>query len=166
MLPNGSPRDIQLLTKPFTRNEFSGVLGKAESTICEILSLTRLPDAVKDDCRNDPKAPRRVLAEIAKQRTAVKMHALYEKYKASGLTRGELRGNKTTLRGAAVEAAAEAAAAAPIDLAFVQRFTKHLDELEIGKLDRPQSIEFLTHLDTLRLSVNRKLKVLKNQAQR
>jgi ParB family transcriptional regulator, chromosome partitioning protein len=50
-------------------SDLSGVLGKSPSTISEILSLNKLPDTIKDECRNDPKAARTVLAEIAKQRT-------------------------------------------------------------------------------------------------
>jgi hypothetical protein len=40
-----------------------------------------------DDCRNDPKVGRSILALIARQKTQEKMTALYTKYKESGLTR-------------------------------------------------------------------------------
>jgi len=45
---------------------------------------------VKDDCRNDPKSSRKILALIAREHTPEKMLALYTKYKANGLTRGEI----------------------------------------------------------------------------
>ena len=141
--------------------DLAGVLGKAESTICEILSLTKLPDAVKDDCRNDPKAARSILAEIAKLRTADKMCALYQKYKASGLARGEIRRKKSTIKGEAVQAAEETSNAAPIDLDFVQKFTRRLEALDIESLGQPQSAEFMTRLNALRLTVRRKLYGLK-----
>jgi ParB family transcriptional regulator, chromosome partitioning protein len=70
--------------------ELATALGKSDSAISEILSLNRLPAEVKDDCRNDPKASRKILAIIARERTPDKMLALYTKYKASGLTRGEI----------------------------------------------------------------------------
>lgn len=132
-------------------SDLSGVLGKAESTLSEILSLNKLPDAVKDDCRNDPKAARGILAEIAKQATAVKMSALYQRYKASGLTRGEIRAQKVKIK----------PAAPPVDIAFVGKFTKLLNALEVERLDKSQSESFGAELNTLRLAVNKKLRELK-----
>ena len=141
--------------------DLSGVLGKAESTICEILSLVKLPDSVKEECRKDPKVPRSILAEIAKQRSSAKMQSLYENYKARGLTRGEVRGHKVTLKGAVAEPASQPVEAKPIDIGFVEKFTKHLDKLEIEKLDHTQNQDFQICLDALRLVVNRKLRKLK-----
>jgi hypothetical protein len=105
------------------------------------------------------------------------MRALYLKCKQSGLTRGELRSKKTSMKAvaaevaakakaqaAAVEAAkaAKAEAAALVDLAFISKFAKKLDAVEIEKLDRPQSETLVTDLDVLRLAVKRKLKTLKD----
>lgn len=66
-------------------------LGKAKSTISEILSLNRLPDEIKNDCRHNNLVPRGILVEVAKKRKPQTMMALYNKYKARGLTRGEVR---------------------------------------------------------------------------
>jgi len=93
------------------------------------------------------------------------MVELYDKYKARGLTRGEIRSTKVNLKTAAVEAAAEAAAnateAVPVDLAFIEKFSGRLDGVEVGKLERPQAETMLTALDALRVIVNRKLRILK-----
>ncbi|WP_321531667.1 ParB/RepB/Spo0J family partition protein [uncultured Desulfuromonas sp.] len=66
-------------------------LGKAKSTISEILSLNRLPEEIKSDCRSNNLVPRGILVEVAKKRKKHTMLSLYEKYKARGLTRGEVR---------------------------------------------------------------------------
>lgn len=66
-------------------------LGKAKSTISEILSLQKLPDEIKDDCRSNNRVPRGILVEIARKRKPETMLALYHKYKERGLTRGEIR---------------------------------------------------------------------------
>jgi len=66
-------------------------LGKAKSTISEILSLNRLPEDIKDECRSNNLVPRGILVEIAKKRKPHNMVALYKKYKERGLTRGEVR---------------------------------------------------------------------------
>ena len=66
-------------------------LGKAKSTISEILSLNRLPEEIKNDCRSNNLVPRGILVEVAKKRKKHTMLSLYEKYKERGLTRGEVR---------------------------------------------------------------------------
>jgi len=71
--------------------ELAAALGKADSTISEILSLNRLPAEVKDDCRGNAKALRSILTLIARQKTPEQMVELYGKYKESGLTVGEVR---------------------------------------------------------------------------
>jgi ParB family transcriptional regulator, chromosome partitioning protein len=131
--------------------DLSQVLGKAESTLSEILSLNKLPDEVKNDCRSDPKTARGILVEVAKERTPEKMSLLYQKYKASGLTRGEIR--KLAVKPKVTDA--------PIDVGFVSSFTKRLSGIDLAKLDEGQTGPFGNALDELRLEVNRKLRKLK-----
>lgn len=112
----------------YTLSALGAVLGKAESTMSEILSLNRLPAEIKDDCRNDPKTSRRILSAIAGQSTPKKMTALYTKYKESGLTRGEIR----------KRAVKPKAADAPLDLSFVDLFCKRINSMNVGKLSNEQ----------------------------
>ena len=62
----------------YTQEQLAHVIGKARSTVTEILSLNRLPDPVKDECRRAD-ISRRVLIEIAKKKTAEEMTALFER---------------------------------------------------------------------------------------
>lgn len=84
-------------------------LGKAKSTISEMLSLNRLPEVIRDECRSNNLVPRGILVEVAKKRSQQKMLALYSKYKERGLTRGEMRKvtrkPQTTTTGAALQIA-------------------------------------------------------------
>lgn len=84
-------------------------LGKAKSTISEMLSLNRLPDEIKNDCRNNNLVPRGILVEVAKKRKHQTMLTLYNKYKERGLTRGEVRKvarkPRTTAPGVAIQSA-------------------------------------------------------------
>ena len=132
-------------------SDLSTALGKAESTLSEILSLNKLPDEVKDDCRNDPKTARGILIEIAKMKDAASMTALYTKYKESGLTRGEIR-KKTPL---------VKPADAPIDLSYVGSWSEKLDLLDIATLDQVQKDSLMLNLTKLRASAYQKLKLLK-----
>ena len=74
----------------YTQKDVARVIGKAGSTVAEILSLNRLPEEIKDECRRAD-ISRRVLIEIAKQDTPEKMTALFEKAKAGNLTSETVR---------------------------------------------------------------------------
>lgn len=72
--------------------EISDAIGKATSTISEILSLNKLPDSIKDECRKNPNCTRRGLVEIAKfHEDEEKMLELFEKYKNNELDREAVR---------------------------------------------------------------------------
>lgn len=130
--------------------ELSTILGKADSTISEILSLNRLPAAVKEDCRNDPRAARGILAVIARQKSPEKMAALYGKYKSSGLTRGEI------IRQSAPRKVKRGVV--PADIAA---FSERLDRLMATELSAEQKATLGRELEKLRSVAYQKLKLLK-----
>ncbi len=130
--------------------ELSTALGKSDSTISEILSLNRLPAAVKDDCRNDPKAMRSILGLIARQKTAEKMTALYTKYKESGLTRGEIR-KKTTPKVIKKQ----------LTVADVTGWAEKLDTIVIADMTTEQKTALLLEVEKLRGVAYQKIKLLK-----
>jgi ParB family chromosome partitioning protein len=71
--------------------QLSGIIGKARSTISEILSLNKLLEGVKDQCRENFAVPRRVLVEIAKVPDSQEMEKLFEKHRDNKLTRDQTR---------------------------------------------------------------------------
>ena len=75
----------------YTDEQLAETLGKGRSTITEILSLNKLPQGIRDECRVNPKCSRRVLVEIAKKKQDKAMLSLYKKYKDRGLTSDEVR---------------------------------------------------------------------------
>ncbi|NJD91466.1 MAG: ParB/RepB/Spo0J family partition protein [Geobacter sp.] len=134
----------------YSLNDLSQALGKANSTISEILSLNRLPEAVKDDCRNDPKAARRVLAVIARQKSPESMASLYTKYKERGLTRGEIV-KKTTPKQVRKQLAAKDVAA----------FSERLDRIIVTDMAMEQKQALIVEMEKLRTVCNQQLKLLK-----
>ena len=56
-------------------------IAKAKSTVSEILSLNKLPQEIRDECRRNPKISRQVLIDIAKKKTERGMKSAFEKYK-------------------------------------------------------------------------------------
>jgi ParB family chromosome partitioning protein len=135
----------------YTLADLGAVLGKAESTMSEILSLNKLPAAVKDDCRNDPKVFRGILKVIARQKTPEKMVALYQKYKATGLTCGEI----------VKKNAKPKPTDAPLDLTFVDQFYDRLYTLDDTRLSAEQKTALHLNLEKLRSMTYQKMKVLK-----
>jgi ParB family chromosome partitioning protein len=72
--------------KGYNNVQVAEVIGKAESTISEILSLNKLPKKIKKECRNVTKYSRRMLVEVAKKKTVKEMTTLFEKLKKQGGT--------------------------------------------------------------------------------
>jgi ParB family chromosome partitioning protein len=77
--------------KQCTHEDLADLIGKKRNTVTEILSLMRLPEEIRKELRSNAVCSRRVLVEIAKQKTDAKMRATYKKYKERGLTSDEVR---------------------------------------------------------------------------
>jgi ParB family chromosome partitioning protein len=135
----------------YTLGDLALILGKSDSTLSEILSLNKLPDDVKNDCRNEPKAGRVILALIARQKTPEKMTALYTKYKESGLTVGELR----------KKASKPKPLDAPVDLAFVDQFYDRIYTLDSATLTNSQKVALNQTIVKMRSMLLEKTKQLK-----
>lgn len=75
----------------YTHEQLSLVIGKARSTITETLSLNRLPEEIREECRRADVYPRRLLVEVAKQETSDRMRSLFQKIKSTGLKSGQVR---------------------------------------------------------------------------
>jgi len=132
-------------------SDLGAILGKAVSTISEILSLNRLPEEVKDDCRRDPRTTRGVLVEIARERDPAKMLSLYRKCRESGLTRGEIRKKSSRPK----------AAKAKVDLAFLSSCSDRIYTMDLDALDPEQKEILRSELEKLRSFVSQKLKLLR-----
>ncbi|MBW2186724.1 MAG: ParB/RepB/Spo0J family partition protein [Deltaproteobacteria bacterium] len=125
-------------------------LGKAKSTISEILSLNRLPEEIKDECRSNNLVPRGILVEVAKKRKPQTMVALYNKYKERGLTRGEVRKvarkPRTTAPGVAIQSS-------------IKQLTRKLDQMyELGFNTDEEKLTVETQLKELKKQIDTRLK--------
>ena len=52
----------------YSQEQLSAIIGKARTSITELLSLNRLPQAIRDECRGDRKINKSALIEIAKKK--------------------------------------------------------------------------------------------------
>lgn len=135
----------------YTLADLAGVLGKSDATLSETLSINKLPQEVKDDCRNNPKTLKSILVLIARQKTSEKMTALYSRYKESGLTCGEIK--RVTAKPKPADA--------PVDLSFVDQFYDRLYLLEAATLSPEQKTALVANLTKLRSMAYQKVKQLK-----
>jgi ParB family transcriptional regulator, chromosome partitioning protein len=65
----------------YTQEQLGGIIGKAQNTLSEILSLNKLPQEIRDDCRGDRTISRSALIVIAKKKQARGMTTAYNLYK-------------------------------------------------------------------------------------
>jgi ParB family transcriptional regulator, chromosome partitioning protein len=71
--------------RSYTLEQLATLVGKALSTVSEILSLTRLPREIRDECRTNQAMPRDILVRIARAETPEEMIRLFSRYR-KGLT--------------------------------------------------------------------------------
>lgn len=100
LTPMEEAEALQQMKDEFSYSEsaLSKVLCKGKSTICEILSLNRLPKEIREECRRSLKIPRDKLVEIAKLEKTEDMAKVYEKVKSEDLSRKEIRQLKKELK--------------------------------------------------------------------
>ena len=70
-------------SRDYKQEDLARIIGKALSSISMTLSLNKLPQTIRDECRNNPSIPKRVLIEIATKKQERSMLTAYEAYKAS-----------------------------------------------------------------------------------
>jgi ParB family chromosome partitioning protein len=64
------------------RDNRAGIIGKARVTITEILTLNRLPQEIRDECRGSSATARSTLLEIARKKQDRAMVTAWKAYKA------------------------------------------------------------------------------------
>lgn len=137
----------------YTQEQLVQVIGKAQSTISEIMSLNRLPEAIKEEVRRADNYPRRLLVEIAKQDSPKKMIMLFAKAKDGSLKSDQVRDitrTNTTQEKQRTPAA--------IALAKVISLEKQLIKLDITKVEDSEKAQLLFELQTLKNAIENILK--------
>jgi len=75
----------------YTQEELALAIGKAQAIVSETIVLNRLPETIKNECRQNDKYPRQVLVEIAKRDTQEAMISLFNQVKQYPLKGDEVR---------------------------------------------------------------------------
>ncbi|MEI7636826.1 MAG: ParB/RepB/Spo0J family partition protein [Syntrophus sp. (in: bacteria)] len=126
----------------YKQEDLARIIGKSTVNISETLSLTKLPQEIRDECRQDPTAPKNFLITLARNKQERSMLSQYAKYKqqrakaAEKTSPASVRRNPAEALAASLEASGKKVAA--IDL----------NTLTVG--DRSLVIDAITNLkDTL-----------------
>ena len=80
----------------YTDEQLSGVIGRARTTISDILLINRLPAEIRDECRGDRKVSKSALIEIARKKQVRGMLSAWAKYKERQAKAVATRKRKTT----------------------------------------------------------------------
>jgi ParB family chromosome partitioning protein len=67
-----------MVEQKYTQEQLGGIIGKAQNTLSEILSLNKLPQEIRDECRGDRTIAKNTLIEIAKSKQRRGMLTLYK----------------------------------------------------------------------------------------
>jgi len=128
----------------YTQEQLALVIGKGRTTITETLSLNKLPEEIKEECRRADNYSRRLLVEIAKQETPEAMTTLFYKAKEGNLKSGDVRNitrkktnkNKRTITALALDKA--------INL------TRCLSKIDISSIEEEEKIKLVSSLQNLK----------------
>ena len=133
----------------YTQEQLAQVIGKAQSTISETLSLNKLPDEIKEEYRRAD-IPRRLLVEVCKQKTPEAMIALLNQIKEGQLRSDDVRkitrkkGTKRTLR-----------TPAAIALDRTAQLANYLPKVDLNNIQENEKIQLLTELQSLNNLINK-----------
>ncbi len=72
-----------MVQESYTQEQLGGIVGKARTTVGDILTLNKLPLQIRDACRGDRQITRSVLIEIARRKQERGMLTAYASYRAS-----------------------------------------------------------------------------------
>jgi ParB family transcriptional regulator, chromosome partitioning protein len=133
----------------YTHEQLAYVIGKARSTITETLSLNKLPEQIREECRCADIYPRRLLVEVAKQDTPRKMLSLFGRIKAANLKSGEVR--EITRK----KAEGGRRSPAALILEKISGLDKSLRDLDLSSMEQEEAAQVLTELHRLRKVISK-----------
>lgn len=127
----------------YTLDDVSAIMGKSKTTVSETISLTKLPDTIKEECRRDPQMAKSILVEIARQPTADEMITAYDGYKNGKLPRAQLR--KINRPGSTGKKR--------IGVGFVKSFAQRIVTVDVDILKNKQREQMKNNLEELHTKI-------------
>jgi ParB family chromosome partitioning protein len=135
----------------YTHDQLSSIVGKARSTVTEILTLNKLPEKMKEECRSSSVFSKRLLVEIAKQENPKKMLSLFERVKKKNLTSPELRNITRN------HEERQRNTPAMVNINKIQSLSKSLSKLDMASVEDNEKTKLVEELDNLKIILERML---------
>jgi len=136
----------RLLTdKNYTQDQLASIIGKARTTVSDILTINRLPQAIRDECRGDRKITRNALIEIARKKQERAMFTAYRAYREKMAKAQQKRSRKKT----------EAASPAESFFAHIDKTTAKIRDLDTADWSDEEKENLRIYLKSLREEIDR-----------
>jgi len=133
----------------YTQEQLALVIGKARTTITETLSLNKMPEEIKKECRHVDNYPRRLLVEVAKQKTSQEMINLFTRIKENNLSSSQVR-NITRKR----EKTKQRTPAA-IAIEKTSFLDNCLAKLDFNSIEETEKLQLMANLEVLKNSIEK-----------
>ena len=126
----------------YQQEDLMRIFSKSKAIISETFSLNRLPQAIRDECRQDPTIPKHTLIEIARNKQQRSMTSAFAKYKAEQ----QKAAAKKTQKVPRTKAEGFVAALAATE--------DRIAELNLETLSEPEKSSVTKAVDSLRQTIN------------
>ncbi len=143
--------DRMVKERKYKHEQAAKIIGKGRSTVTEILKLTKLPEKIKNECRQTKGYSRRLLIEVAKQDSEEKMFDLFEKVKKNELNSSDVR--KITRKNPGWRQKPD------IISGKAKTLNDSLTRLDLSKLSEDEHQKMVKELEQLKINID---KVLSN----
>ena len=131
----------------YTQEQVALAIGKARTTITQTLSLNKLPEEIKEECRRTDIHPRRLLIEIAKQKTPEAMLSLFRTVKEGNLKSDQVRD--------VIRKKSERKQRTPGSIALDRslNLVSALNKLDLNSIEENEKVQLITALENLKKSI-------------
>lgn len=139
----------------YTNAHVGDIIGKAENTISEILSLMKLPEVIRDECRENPRYSRSMLLAVTKKSQERSMIKAFNTFKEKGWSRDEFRRKQ---RGDKGNSRAKDISQGSLIVKAINDFTTNMETWDSAKLTEDESKEIQAAMQKLQREVDKALK--------
>jgi ParB family chromosome partitioning protein len=136
----------------YTQEQLGAIVGKAQNTLSEILSINRLPQEVRDDCRGNRTISRAALITIAKKKQARAMVSGYTAVKA------KLEKGKTARKQKPVETA-------QVVIDSIAKFQQKITTIDMAEWTDADKTNFQVVLENIKAEIDNAIAAMTASAQ-
>ena len=134
----------------YTQEQLAKVVGKSRTRVTQLLSLNRLPEEIKAECRETNTFSRRLLVEVAGQKSPEEMRDLFKQVKKNNLSSEQIRSLKK--RPPQIRRRK-----ASIFLEKVQYFSHSISKFDLDSLEDAEKVEIIKELEKTKELIDSKL---------